>query len=123
MTRNVVMPTEDQEQIRLAVWLTMKGIRFFAIPNGGSRHPLEAIKLKRMGSQPGVPDVCIPIPSGPYHGLYIELKRQSGGKVSTYQKDWLAYLKSVGYFAEVAEGFDKAKEIVEYYLSLTKLVA
>lgn len=126
MTRNVslrVIPSEDQEQIKLATWLTMQGIRFYAIPNGGKRNLFEALKLKRMGVVAGVPDLCIPVPSGGYHGLYIELKREKGGKVSTNQSEWLAFLSGKGYYAQVARGFEEAKEIVTHYLGLTKPAA
>ncbi len=79
---------------------------------------LEAVKLKRMGISPGFPDIEIPLPIAPYHGLYIELKRVSGGKVSDVQKEWLEYLRSQGYYAEVAKGFEEAKAIVLNYLAL-----
>jgi hypothetical protein len=65
----------------------------------------------------------VPVPSGRYHGLYIELKRQKGGKTSQNQLDWLNYLREKGYYAEVAHGFDEAREIVLHYLSLTPKAA
>lgn len=113
-------PTEDAEQTKLAVWLTKQGIKFYAIPNGGSRNMLEAIKLKRTGVQAGVPDICIPQACGAYHGLYIELKRVKGGKVSEAQHYWLGSLREAGYYAEVAMGFEEAKEIVLHYMGLGK---
>jgi hypothetical protein len=76
-----------------------------------------------MGTIAGVPDLCIPIPSGSYHGLYIELKRQKGGKVSSEQSDWLAFLREKGYYAQVAKGFDEAKEMIMHYFSLTRPAA
>ena len=118
-----LIPTEDQEQIALATWLTKQGIRFYAIANGGKRNLREAVKLKRTGLSPGVPDICIPIPSGCYHGLYIELKRERGGRVSNEQVEWLEFLRSKGYWADVAFGFEDAKKIVLYYLQLTKPAA
>lgn len=126
MTRNVSLrpiPSEDQEQIKLATWLTKQGIRFYAIPNGGKRNLFEAVKLKRMGTMPGIPDLCIPIPSGSYHGLYIELKREKGGKVSEAQSDWLAFLREKGYYAHVAKGFEEAREMIVHYFSFTKPAA
>lgn len=116
-------PTEAQEQIKFAVWLAKQGIRFSASANGGSRNYLEAVKLKRMGVSSGFPDIEIPLPIEPYHGLYIELKRVNGGKVSEVQLDWLNYLRSQGYYAEVAKGFEEAKAIVLHYLSLKKPAA
>lgn len=112
-----VIQTEDQEQEALCSWMTLKKIRFFAIPNGGSRHLAEAVKLKRCGVKRGVPDICIPIPSGSFHGLYIELKRVSGGKASEYQVEWLEFLRSQGYYADIAYGFDEARNIITAYLA------
>ncbi len=112
-------PTETYEQIKLATWLDRNGIRFYAVPNGGWRSMTEAIKFKRCGVKAGVPDLCIPLPVEPYHGLYIELKRLSGSKTSEEQVEWLNFLQSKGYYAVVCKGFDEAKRVVEYYLSLS----
>ncbi len=117
------VPLEDQEQIALADWLRTQKIKFYAIPNGGYRYALEALKFKRMGAMAGVPDICIPIPSGVYHGLYIELKRRIGGVISDNQQSWLEFLNETGYYARVAYGFDEAREIVLSYLALTKPAA
>lgn len=124
MTRRIVSksnkePKEDQEQIKLVTWLKNKGIRVSASANGGSRNLFEAMKLKRMGVSSGFPDIEIPLPVPGYHGLYIEMKRKKGSKVSDNQIEWLTYLRERGYYAEVAYGFDEAKQIVEYYLSLS----
>lgn len=115
--------SEDQEQIKLVTWLVKQGIKFYAIPNGGKRNLLEALKLKRMGVSAGTPDLCIPIPSGSYHGLYIELKREKGGRVSESQSEWLAFLREKGYYAQVAKGFEEAKEMIEHYFSFTRPAA
>jgi hypothetical protein len=115
-----VIPTEDQEQAKLCTWMTRTGIIFFAIPNGGQRNLVEAVKFKRCGVQPGVPDLCIPIPSGSYHGLFLELKRTQGGKVSDAQLYWLRFLRSQGYFADVAYGAEDGIKIVSEYLALSQ---
>jgi len=115
--RSLPAPTEETDQIKLAVWLGKMGIRFNASANGGKRNYWEAVKFKRMGVSAGYPDIEVPLPSGPYHGLYIELKRESGGKVSSQQQDWLDYLNAKGYYAKVAYGFEEAKRIVLEYLA------
>lgn len=79
--------------------------------------------MKRMGVSPGFPDVEVPLPIGPFHGFYIEMKRQKGGKVSEEQREWINYLKDKGYYAEVARGFEEAKEMFNYYLSFHKPAA
>jgi len=103
--------------------MTKQNIKFYAIPNGGRRDLREAVKFKRMGTIPGVPDICIPIPSGSYHGLYIELKRTHGGRLSQAQSEWLDFLSKKGYYAIVAAGFDQARDAITYYFSLTKPAA
>ena len=117
------LPLEQEEQIKFSSWLTKEGIRHTASANGEKRNLMIALKLKRMGVSPGFPDICIPIPSGCYHGLYIELKRQKGGKLSTEQINWLEFLRERGYYADVAFGFEEAKKIVLYYLGLTRPAA
>jgi VRR-NUC domain len=114
------IPTEFYEQVRLATWLDKMGIRFYAIPNGGLRSYTEAVKLKRGGVKAGVPDICIPMPSGGFHGLYIELKRTVGGKLSSEQAEWLAFLDDQGHIAVCAKGFEEAKRYVEDYFGWAK---
>jgi hypothetical protein len=106
--------SELRQQIKLSVWLTKQNILHFAIPNGGSRHMLEAINLKRSGVMPGVPDMCIPVPHAGFNGLYIELKK-SNGKLSDTQQEWLDKLAKNGYCAKVAYGYDEAVNIVQQY--------
>lgn len=86
------------------------------IPNGGSRHKAEAARLKMQGVRKGVPDISLPVPKGKYHGMYIELKRRSGGTVSSDQKTWLKNLNKYGYAAAVCQGFDEAWEFTKAYL-------
>ena len=118
-----LMPTERQEQIKFVVWLRKQGFRVSASANGGSRNYFEACNLKRMGVSPGFPDIEVPLPSGNYHGFYVEMKRQKGGKVSKEQIEWLSYLKDNGYFAEIANGFEEAKTLFLEYLSFTPKAA
>lgn len=112
------IPSETEDQIELVKWMEKKGLKFYAVPNGGYRRISEAVRFKHSGVKAGVPDLCIPFPSGPYHGLYIELKRVIGGEVSVVQQEWVDYLNSVGYYAAICRGFEEAKRTVEYYLSL-----
>src|ERR1700730_1560192 len=110
---NRLYPTEEEEQIMTAVWLTKQGIPFFHIPNGGYRDYREAAKLKRMGVQAGIPDLMIPIPNGIYHSLYIELKRIKCGKISDVQKYWLDILNKYGHKAIVCYGANEAIKEIE----------
>lgn len=114
------IPTEDQEQIALIQWAnTQPSIKdlLFHSPNGGSRHKLEALKLKRMGVKAGVPDLFLPIPTSQHHGLFIELKRRRLSTLTIEQKWWLNALAERGYCAEVAYGWEEAKNIIEEYMT------
>ena len=88
----------------------------YAIPNGGKRSIKTARMLKATGVKAGVPDMCLPVPRYPYHGLYIELKRRKGGRVSEKQSEWLHDLRKEGYKTCVCYGSDEAIQVIEEYL-------
>ena len=115
------LPSEHAEQVTLIDWMEVHhpDVRIFAIPNGGKRGKLEAMRLQAEGVSPGVPDLMIPTPRGHYHGLFVEMKRTKGGSVSKEQKDWIAYLQAQGYRAIVCRGFEESKREIECYLSTT----
>jgi hypothetical protein len=100
------IPSEHFEQRELVKWFrqTFKGVRIFAIPNGGVRSLSTAAKLKAEGVSSGVPDLCIP-----EWRLWIEMKRVKGGSLSAEQKDWIAYLEGVKYWCIVGKGAEDAK--------------
>ena len=70
--------------------------------------------------KPGVPDICLPVPKGRYHALYIEMKRPKGGRVSEAQTWWIDKLNKAGNLAVVCHGFDEAKAIILGYVQGTK---
>jgi rhodanese-related sulfurtransferase len=103
------LPTEHEEQRELVRWFrqTYKGVRIFAIPNGGVRSRAAAGRLKAEGVSAGVPDLFVPA-----WGLWIEMKRQKGGVVSAEQKDWINYLQSVNHVCIVGKGAEAAKAAI-----------
>jgi len=117
-----LIPTESQEQASLFQWAETMLYRYpelalmYHIPNGGSRNKIEAARLKAQGVKPGVPDICLPVARKGYHGLYIELKRRGGGKVSDEQKEWIKALTEQEYTVVVCEGWDVARAAIEHYL-------
>lgn len=118
----LTIPTEDAEQMQLMRWADLMANRYpelrmlFHIPNGGSRGKAEAGRFRAMGVRPGVPDLCLPVAVGGHHGLYIELKRVKGGRVSEEQAAWQAELRARGYVAEVCHGWEEAARVIEGYL-------
>ena len=118
------VPTEDEEQIQLFTWARHMRGRWpeidlmYHIPNGGKRGKVEAARFKMMGVKPGVSDVCLPVPRGGYHGLYIEMKRRRGGRVSKDQADWIDAVIHQGYVAVVCRGWIEAAKQIEKYMKL-----
>ena len=115
-------PTEDDEQAAVFSWAGWMQKRWpelallFHIPNGGYRHPATAARMKALGVKPGVPDLFLPAARGNYHGLWIEMKRQKGGKVSPMQTAWMDSLTAQGYKAVVCHGADAAIMAITEYL-------
>lgn len=91
----------------------------FAIPNGGSRHLLEAKRLKMEGVLPGVPDILCPEPTSSFHGLFIEFKSQTG-KVRPTQSVLITALRNRDYCVEVCRSFEDFKNVVEVYFDCRK---
>ena len=91
----------------------------FAIPNGGSRHKLEAKKLKAEGVRAGVPDLQLVVPRNGLHGLFVEMKRRNGvpSDIKQEQKDWHYKLRQKGYAVTVAFGYEMAKQAITDYLN------
>lgn len=87
----------------------------------------QASKHKRLQRYRGYPDLFIAEPSGAYHGLYLEIKKdgvrifkQDGTLVSDEhireQFDMLEQLRRRGYAANFACGFDEAKALIDRYM-------
>jgi hypothetical protein len=110
------VPTEYEEQIKLAEYLDMKGYCWCHVPNGGNRDAKTGAKMKKQGVKPGVPDVLIfDIPGHTCNGIAIELKRSNGvpSDVRDTQKKWLTELESRDWLTKVAFGADDAIEWLE----------
>jgi hypothetical protein len=116
--------TEAQHQKTLIDWTLMVRGKYpvlkllFAIPNGGRRDLIEARHLKEQGVKAGVCDLFLPVSCGKYHGLFIELKTDKG-VLSDAQSWWIEELTKQGYFVKICRGYDSARRVIEWYLSLT----
>src|SRR5512139_796028 len=116
--------SEHIEQVALIRWARLMSKQWpelsllFAIPNGGARDVRTGRRLKDEGVQRGVPDLCLPVAKGPWHGCYIELKRRDGGTLSEHQEWWLEQLQRQHYYAVLARGWEHAAEILVQYLNV-----
>lgn len=114
---------EHSEQVNLIKWWAMAHNRFgvaeellFAIPNGGERNVIVASRLKAEGVRAGVPDLFLAVKRGNHGGLFIEMKKPKGGRVSDNQKTMLQTLSDYGYVTSVCKGWLEAKARIEQYL-------
>lgn len=89
-------------------WVAGTGSRKFALINS----------YKAQGLENGVLDIVISCPCGPYHGMYIELKKPDDYKVSLEQEDWIRRHNWYGYRAIVCFGWESAKKNTEIYFAL-----
>lgn len=114
---------EKDEQKTLFEWAEYAKIKhpelalMYHIPNGGSRHPAEAANLKAQGTKAGVPDICLPVPRGVFHGLFIEMK-YGKNKLSDKQKQWIQELLQQGYAVHVCYTFESARTAILNYLGV-----
>ena len=103
----------------------------YQVPNGTqlgggrTRRAQYMASLKAQGFRPGVSDLVLALPQAPYHGAYIELKRDPGAyagpaakrsAVRPEQVEWLNRMIGVGYWAALTYGALDFKSQVESYL-------
>lgn len=115
--------TEAKHQAALIKWTQQPSIRsrypelklLFHIKNETAEGAQRVGMDKALGVKKGVPDLCLPVPRGRYHGLYIEMKNESG-KTSEAQDWWLGELKQTGHYATVCHGWKEAAAVLVGYL-------
>lgn len=88
----------------------------YAVPNGGKRGKLTAAKLKQEGVKAGIPDVCVPYPSGGHASLRVELKRLEGGVISKEQRARATDLEAIGNLVVFAFGWESAARAIVGYV-------
>lgn len=110
-------PNEDkiQADLWIHIWneLPDTQLNLFAVPNGGSRDPIEAMKLKATGTLAGVTDMVFYWQGRVY---WLELK-DSAGRTSKNQEFFHENLKLHSFEVFIIrtwrEGFKIIKSIVE----------
>lgn len=118
------VPSEHQSQCaffeRVALDHRTRDLPIFAIPNGGKRHVVTAMKMKREGVMAGVPDIFVAVARPPLcncHGLFIEMKKE-GEKRTPVQELWGARLTRREYKVEVCFSADEAWSVLTAYLGI-----
>jgi len=108
-----ISPSEHSEQVGFINWFRSQypEILIFAIPNGEKRAISVAKRLKMEGVVRGVPDLFIPA-----WNLWIEMKRVSGGRLSTDQKQMISYLENIGHSVIVGKGATDASQHIRKFM-------
>ena len=118
--RRLAKATEAQVQAAVCRHLATRAPKsavWFHVPNGGSRHRIEAARLKGQGVMPGVPDLII-LHDGLIYGL--ELKASRRGRLSPRQRDMHERLEAAGAIVATAYGIDEALEQLRLWGLLEK---
>ena len=105
-------PSEHSEQVGFINWFRVQypKVLIFAIPNGEKRSITVAKRLKAEGVVRGIPDLFIP-----EWRLWVEMKRKTGGRLSTEQKSMINYLQNIGYTIIVGIGAgDASRQVLEF---------
>ena len=134
---DLVNGLESGEQSALFCWAALNVGKYpqldllFAVPNGGSRHKVEAINLVAQGLRKGVCDIFLAWPMNIiqnsyiatkwYGGLFIELKiekrrKEKTGGVSADQIKWIDKLLNAGYYVSVCYSWQEARDVIINYL-------
>lgn len=117
---------EDAELIAFFDWVTWQSKKnpilqvIHHVENERRCTPQQGSRRKRKGVRAGIPDIVAPIPSGDFHGLYIEMKTEKG-KLSVEQERMIRLLHGLGYCVRVAYSAKQAIDILEAYLKAPKI--
>lgn len=101
-------PTEHKLQVSLIDYLAYTAkpeIFYFAIPNQGNRHIMNATKMKAEGVRSGVADLCFMLPEGRVG--WLEMKT-SKGVLSDNQKAFRDRAMALGHHWALARSVDEA---------------
>ena len=101
---------ESQIQRAIVTALRLRGLIVVAIPNGGHRRRTEAAIMKGEGVVPGVPDLCVPMPSA--RTVWLEVKAPKG-RVTDAQDQMHARLRMLGHRVEIVRSVDEALAVFQ----------
>ena len=107
------MNSEEHEiQKAICEYLDIRGVCYWAVPNGGKRSKAEAGRLKAEGVKSGVPDLTV-VHDGMYYGLEVKkpITSTPKGYLSKAQKERIKQIEDVG-FGEVEVVYSVADVIL-----------
>lgn len=122
--KKVRREAETEECAELVKWARSKVIAGITVgdylthvPNEGKRGKKARADFYRLGGQPGYPDYILDVAACGYHGLRIEAKEPSGGRISDDQRKWEMRLTSQGYLFVYCYSAGEMKTLITDYLN------
>jgi hypothetical protein len=133
-SKSVLKPKEEAIHLQVAKYLKLQypKVLFRTDFAAGLRMTIgQAVKQKKIQHSRAWPDLFIAHPSGGYHGLFLELKRDVSEIVNKNgslkksdhldeQRSIITHLNQIGYKSVFACGFDHARSIIDEYLKNEK---
>jgi hypothetical protein len=106
---------EHKLQVSICKWLDFtQDFYYYAIPNGGARHRLVAIKLKMEGVKAGVADMFWMLSNKNWKGLFIEVKIEKGSQQPN-QKDFEKIAISHGYYYAIVRSIEDCENLLKKF--------
>ena len=127
-------PSDDEFEMQRAFFDTLKAdpalceLPIYAVPNFAGHYGskmarmLHGARALAAGRRKGVPDVCVDIARGGWHGLRIEFKTDRN-TVSAEQRDWRARLERQGFHVVVCRSTHDALDVLTRYLAAARTAA
>lgn len=110
------MKTEDQTQAEIVQWFNNEYcLKFheprcmiFSVPNGGTRHIVEAVKFQVTGQLAGVSDLIVVFPKDI---IFVEVKTETGTQ-SEMQKEFQKRIQKLGFQYFLVRNLEQFKQII-----------
>lgn len=117
--RNKPRHEEQDLQIACVNWFRLQHPQYFRLlhhnTNEGRKTKAQAGIDKRMGLQPGMPDLTLFVARKNYHALHIELKTKTG-RQSENQKEMERLMTEQGYLYLVVRSIEEFMKVCNDYL-------
>jgi penicillin-binding protein-related factor A (putative recombinase) len=107
---------EHQIQKAIAQYLDLKGLCWWAVPNGGRRNISVARKMKAEGQKSGVPDITL-IHKGQYYGIEVKKPKTTTpkGRLSQNQLSRIAQISQSGGVVGVAYSVSDVQDLLQIW--------
>jgi len=107
---------EHKIQVSIAQYLDLKGLCWWAVPNGGQRNLKVAKKLKAEGVKTGVPDITL-IYEGQFYGIEVKKPKTTTpkGVLSKNQKIRIDQIKRSGGVIGLAYSVADVQELLQIW--------